>query len=236
LNKAVSSNDKQKLIDKVSIDCFVDHFKKINTVNVENVHNDGFVIIDTNTVTCLNTELNAVITEKDVLEAIKCLKNNKACSTDMIINEFLKHSRNKLLPVFVKLFNIIFDSGIIPDCWSEGIIVPIYKNKGDPCSPDNYRGITILSCFGKLFTTVLNNRLNCYLENYNALCEEQAGFRKHYSTTDHIFNLKCLIDLYARCIKPLYCAFIDYPKAFDSVDRLALWHSMLQNCVDGKMF
>jgi hypothetical protein len=72
LNKAVSSNDKQKLIDIVAIDCFVDHFKKINTVNVENVHDDGFEIIDTNTVTGLNTELNAVITEKDVLEAIKC--------------------------------------------------------------------------------------------------------------------------------------------------------------------
>jgi hypothetical protein len=184
----------------------------------------------------LNAELNAVITEKDVLEAITCLNNNKACSTDMIINEFLKHSCNKLLPVFFKLFNIIFDSGIIPDCWSEGIIIPIYKNRGDYCSPDNYRGITILICFGKLFTTVLNNRLNCYSKHYNILCEEQAGFRKHYSTTDHMFNLKCLIDLYVRCNKPLYCAFIDYRKAFDSVDRLALWHILLQNCVDGKMF
>ena len=199
-----------KIIDKVSIDCFVDHFKKLNTVNVENVHDDGFEIIDTNTVTGLFTELNAVITQRDVLEAIKCLKNNKACSTDMITNEFLKHSCKQLLPVFVNLFNIILDSEIIPDCWSEGILIPIYKNKGDPCSPDNYRGITILSCFGKLFTTVLNNRLNCYLENYNILWEEQAGFRKHYSTTDHIFNLKCLIDLYVRCNKPLYCASIDY--------------------------
>ena len=73
LNKAVSSNAKQKIIDKVSIDCFVDHFKKLNTVNVENIQ-DGFEIIDTNTVTGLNTELNALITAKDVLEAIKCLK------------------------------------------------------------------------------------------------------------------------------------------------------------------
>ena len=43
---------------------------------------------------------------------------------------------------------------------------------------------------------MLNNRLNNYLENMNLLCEEQAGFRKKYGTTDHIFNLKCLIDLY----------------------------------------
>jgi hypothetical protein len=53
-----------------------------------------------------------------------------------------------MLPIFVKLFNIVFESGIIPDLWSVGIICPIYKNKGDAANPDNYRGITILSCYG----------------------------------------------------------------------------------------
>ena len=43
---------------------------------------------------------------------------------------------------------------------------------------------------------MLNNRLNKYLESMNLLCEEQAGFPKRYGTTDHIFNLKCLTDLY----------------------------------------
>ena len=195
----------------------------MNTVN-EDDNVDGFEIIDPNTVTCLNTDLNSVITEQEVINAIKLLKNNKACNTDMIINEFLKHSCDKLVTTYVKLFNIVFDTGILPDSWSEGIIVPIYKNKGDPKSPDNYRGITVLSCFSKLFTTVLNNRLNRYLEDFNILCEEQAGFRKLYGTTDHIFNMKCIIDLYIRCNKPLYVAFIDYRAAFDSVDRLALWH------------
>ena len=58
-----------------------------------------------------------------------------------------------------------------------GYHFPHIQNKGDKANPDNYRGITILSCFGKLFTA-LNNRLNNYLENMNLLCEEQAGFRK----------------------------------------------------------
>ena len=102
--------------------------------------------------------------------------------------------------------------------------------------PDNYRGITILSCFGKLFTAVLNHRLNQYLENMNILCKEQAGFRKNYSTTDHIFNLKCLIDLYLFRGKKLYCAFIDVKKAFDSVNRTYLWQKLLSNNIDGKMF
>ena len=53
---------------------------------------------------------------------------------------------------------------------------------------------------------MLNNRLNNYLENMNLLWEEQAGFRKNNGTTDHIFNLKCLIDLYLFRGKKLFCA------------------------------
>ena len=115
-----------------------------------------------------------------------------------------------MLPIFVKLFNIVFESGVIPDLWSVGIICSIYENKGDAANTDHYSGIPILSCYGKLFTSVLNNRLNCCLEDMNVLCEKQAGFRKKYGTYDHIFNLKCLIDLYLHRNKSLYCAFIDY--------------------------
>jgi hypothetical protein len=57
---------------------------------------------------------NESISEKEVTDAIKSLKNNKACGGDMILNELLKHAADKLLPVFVKIFNIIFESGIIP--------------------------------------------------------------------------------------------------------------------------
>ena len=161
-----------------------------------------------------NFELNIPITEQEVLKSINSLKMNKASASDLILNEFLKSSKSKMLTAFTKLFNIVFNSGHVPDDWSQGIISPIYKNKGDKASPDNYRGITILSCFGKLFTAVLNNRLNKYLEDMNVLAEEQAGFRKGYGTTDHIFNLKCLIDLYLFRGRKLFCAFIDYKKAF----------------------
>ena len=74
-----------------------------------------------------------------------------------------------------------------------------------------------------------------YLESLGLLCEEQAGFRKGYGTIDHIFNLKCLIDLYLFRRKKLYCAFIDYRKAFDSVDRILLWQKLLRTSIDGNM-
>jgi hypothetical protein len=63
---------------------------------------------------------NLDITEAEVLYAVKSLKNNKACGGDLILNEFLKHATVKLMPVFVRICNIVFHSGIVPDSWSEG--------------------------------------------------------------------------------------------------------------------
>jgi len=181
INRSSNCNTKQNVLDIVSLECFHDHFKKLSNVQ-DGTEGDFTENIDRNVITNLNTQLNTTITEKEIVKAIKLLKNNKSCGTDFILNEFLKNSCQKMLPIFVKLFNIVFESGIIPDLWSVGIICPIYKNKGDAANPDNYRGITILSCYGKLFTAVLNNRLNCYLADMNVLCEEKTGFRKKYGT------------------------------------------------------
>ena len=62
--------------------------------------------------------------------------------------------------------------------------------------PDNYRGITGLSCFGKLFTSVTNDRIHSFLETNDILGNEQSGFRKGHSMMDHVFALHCLIDVY----------------------------------------
>ena len=83
-----------------------------------------------------------------------------------------------MFSVFCKLFNIVFTSDVIPSSWTEGIICPIYKKKGDANNSDNYRSIPVLSCFGKLFTSVLNYRLNCYLERMNVLYEDQLILEK----------------------------------------------------------
>ena len=115
-----------------------------------------------NTNSSLSHILNTEITAKEIQDAIKSLKNNKASGTDLILNEFLKNSVYKLLDILVKLFNLILDSGTFPSAWTIGVIRPIYKDKGNRENPNNYRGITILSCFGKLFTNILNSRLNYF--------------------------------------------------------------------------
>ena len=228
LNKG--SNYKQSL-HNISTEVFLEHFKKLNIVHEESEYED----LSSEEITHLNDELDEPISEGEVLKAINSLKNNKSCSDDMILNEFLKASKEILLSLYTMIFNLVLDSGQIPEKWTDGYIIPIYKQKGSINDPDNYRGITILSCLGKLFTAVLNNRINSYVEMYGHIGEEQAGFRKSYSTLDQIFNMKCLIDLYLCKKQRLFCAFIDYKKAFDSIDRIALWQKLLDRNIDGKV-
>ena len=61
---------------------------------------------------------------------------------------------------------------------------------------NNYRGITVCSCLGKFFTLIINDRLTKYLDEHNIVHNNPTGFRKGYRTSDHVFVLKSLIDLY----------------------------------------
>ena len=88
--------------------------------------------------------MNGVIADLEVYEAIQNLKNNKAPGTDKILNEYLKHSPSFLVKMYCKLFNIVLNTGIIPENWTCGVIKPIFKNKGCPTDPDNFLAITLI--------------------------------------------------------------------------------------------
>ena len=91
---------------------------------------------------------------------------------------------------------------------------------------NNYRGVTLLTCIGKLFTSVLNERFKVYCESNKINNENQAGFRANHSTMNHIFSLKALMDLMFKSKQKLHCAFVDYEKAFDTVWRDGLWYKL----------
>ena len=164
-----------------------------------------------------NEDLDKEITENEVQSLITSLRNNKACGFDKIFNEYLKYGTENIINLIVKIFNVILLKGIFPENWLFGILKPIYKNKGSKADPGNYRGITLVSCLSKLFTGVINKRLSEHLETNNLLNENQTGFRKNYATLDHIFNLHTIIQLCFAKGKKLYCAFVDFAKAFDTV-------------------
>ena len=217
----------------ISLDIFKEHFEKLA------LGNESGDACETNGE--LNNIppdeiLNRPFTPQEGVEAISKLKNNKSGGSDQIINEFLKHSRHEFAPCYTRIFNLILESGHMPDDWCQSVIRSIYKNKGDPDDPNNYRGISLLGCFGKLFTSCSNRRLTIFIENNNIVQAEQAGLKSDFSTIDHLFVLKSLADLYLSKRKRLYCCFVDYKKAFDTINRSTLWSKMLASGILGKLF
>ena len=82
----------------------------------------------------------------------------------------------------------------------------------------------------------MSDRISKYIDNFELLGAEQAGFRKGYSTTDHIFVFYSLIQLYTKYKRrKLFCCFVDYQKAFDTVPRVLLWQKLLAHNVNGKI-
>ena len=97
----------------------------------------------------------------------------------------------------------------------------VFKS-GIPDNPDNYRGISIGSCFGKVYSMVLFNRLIDAMDNFN-LSKNQIGFLKGYRTADHSFVINSIADHFLKTMKQdVYVAFVDLRKAYDTVNRKAL--------------
>ena len=239
LHDLKTKNSKQfwKIIDNknnsnnvsANFDDLFEHFKNLNATDL-----DEFSL--PNTQSNSNSIINNDFTEDEICNGIKKLKCNKACGIDNIANEFIIDSCNMIAPTITKLFNIILETGLITQKWCIGILTPIFKNKGSAENPENYRGISILSCFSKLFTLLINERLTLYLDDLGIIGENQAGFRSNYSTLDHIFSLKSIIDFYLNKRKKLFCAFVDYKKAFDTVNRNKLWLKVLSTGINGRIF
>ncbi|VDI38437.1 Hypothetical predicted protein [Mytilus galloprovincialis] len=111
-------------VNKDSINSLIEEFHNI-IIQAASECDD----IDCNAVTNLNVELNSVITVDEVVKAIKSLKNNKSSGTDLILNEFLKNSCQKMIDIYVKMFNIVFKSGKIPDLWSDPLATTLKLEK-----------------------------------------------------------------------------------------------------------
>ena len=85
------------------------------------------------------------------------------------------------------IFNSILTSGYFPDKWMDGVIIPIHK-KGDRDDVNNYRGVTLVSCMSKMFTSIINSRIESFCNENNIISDAQFGYRKGRSTIDAILQ------------------------------------------------
>ena len=101
----------------------------------------------------------------------------------------------------------------------------LYKS-GDPKLPQNYRPIAIIPLLYKLFARLLYNRLEPSLDGHQS--PDQAGFRQHFSTDDHLFTTAIIQETTREWQIPVWIATLDFKKAFDTVLHSAIWESLRQ--------
>jgi hypothetical protein len=143
----------------------------------------------------LKSELDRHFSKAELLTAISGLSNNKAICADRVSNEMLKVDKLVIWKQLLFLFKNILSSTIFPTEWRKSILTPLHKS--DLLSdPNNIRGLAVGSCLGKLFSKLLQRRLEdkCVHERLIDRC--QGSGRKGSRTADHLMIVRFLIDKY----------------------------------------
>jgi hypothetical protein len=166
-----------------------------------------------------NSTVSSFFLEESSLDEIdgiiQDLQSGKASDIPVKI---IKHSSSILSPILSKLINKGMEDGVFPDELKIGRITPIYK-KENPELLENYRPVSTLPIFGKIFEKVVYKRLYNYFSSKGLMYGNQYGFRKDHSTS-HALNYS--IDLVKSAIDKgnhVIGIFIDLSKAFDTIDH-----------------
>ena len=164
------------------------------------------------------------------------LKPGKSTGINGISNEMISSLLTKYPDIIIKLFNSIVQSSEFIPKWVLGAIVPIHK-KGSKSDPSNYRGLTLMSYLGKLFLTILNNRLTQFVKKKNILSDKQLGVVAGNRTSDAHIIINNLLRKY--CHKygsKLFSCFVDFSKAFDTIPRNILFKKLYNYGIPGHVF
>ena len=157
-------------------------------------------------------------TSEEIFQIISNLENGK--SSDIPIR-IIKRSSKLISPILERHFNHLMKVGEFPDELKSAKITPIYK-KGNDELFENYRPVSTLPIFGKLFEKVMYERLYNFLISKKVLNTEQFGFRKGHSTS-HALNYSVnYIENALNDKKHVIGIFIDLSKAFDTIDHAIL--------------
>lgn len=165
------------------------------------------------------------VSEAEVITIAKNFQSGKATGYDNIPISTIKSTIDIIAKPLTHIINMSFKYGIFPDQLKISRVVPLFKS-GDKSTISNYRPVSVLPAFSKIFEKAFYNRLVKYLNRHDILCKNQYGFRKAHSTAF------ALIDLYEKISKSIdnkevaIGIFMDLSKAFDAISHEILFQKL----------
>ena len=173
----------------------------------------------------IHSNINSIfiqpIAEDEIRMHIRGLDSSKNTGIDGIPIKYIKMAATVITPKLTQLFNICIKKGCFPQALKIAEIVPILK-KGNRENCCNYRPISILSPFAKIFEKCLHEQFKKFFIKNDLISSQQYGFQKNCSTSDAV------VDIYSNLIKNIEnelitCSiFLDLAKAYDTIDHRIL--------------
>ena len=160
------------------------------------------------------------ISTQNVINAIENLKN-KNCHNDTYPNRILKALKYEISPVLANIYNRSILTEYFPDFLKTGTVIPLFKS-GSKYELGNYRPISILSPFSKIFERLVFDQLLDYLDKFKVLTDSQFGFRNKRSTSQAILDTVLHIQNNNDAGNISISFFLDFQKAFDYVNHKIL--------------
>ena len=192
-------------------------------------------------------ELNRPITMADVQDALPLLNNGRSGALQGWSAQFLRYLYKEQrcedgsvskhfvpLPALAAVFDAAFRQGVLPAAVKSSLATSVFK-KGDRLDPGNYRPNAVGEPLCWLCAAILNKRIVGWAEDKGIRAPRQAGFRPRMSIEQQLFALRHFVDRSKFQKQPLFAAFVDLKKAYDSVQHDLLWASLERRGLHGSM-
>ena len=228
---------------------FIDGSISKDSQDIANAYNDDFIEIGPRLANNITSSINHMtyvtanvpntifiphITEHEITAVISSMKHSSP-GWDSLPTHILKPFLADYIKPLTYLINKSFETGIFPDELKIAKIVPIFKS-GDKTLVSNYRPISVLSFFSKIFETILYNHLIEFIEKHDLLYKFQFGFRKQFSTSHAIISLVDKIHEDLNSGNIMIGVTLDFSKACDTIQISILLKKLYSYGIRGITF